>query len=163
MARYADIADVRALTPQRTYDGSSNPTVDQVLEFCDRKSAELDALLAGRGFTTPITEAVSPNAFGWCKAAVSYGAAADAEAAATAVARSDEGEANRLSYLAGRWRDMTAALVAGDVNLPDAGQASAEAGTARTRGGFAGSTPPWTSRKDAYAPSYGASGRQGAW
>ena len=160
---YADATDVRALLPQRTFDGDSTPSIDQVILFCTARSSELDGLLAGTGITTPILEETSPVAFAWCKAAVSYGAAADAEAAAVAKARSDELEANRLSYLAKRWQTMTDALIAGDVTLTDAPTASAESGRTRTRGGFTGSTPPWTSRRDAYAPSYGASGREGAW
>lgn len=60
---YATIANVRSLNPKRTYDATSTPTQTQVEEYLTRISEELDAILAGRGFTVPITTPASLLAF----------------------------------------------------------------------------------------------------
>lgn len=162
MSSYASLADIQALLPQRVFDGTSTPNVTQVLGFISNRSADLDAMLSGKDYVTPIDVAVSPSAYAWCLACVGYGAAADAEAAAVAVARVDDREASRLGYLVGEWERMTKALLSGDIVLSDATKTTSGGGNARTGGGFGGSTPPWTSRRDAYSPSF-ASGRAGAW
>lgn len=159
---YSGIIDIQALIPQREFGADTTPTTEQVLGFIRNRSADLDSMLAARGYSTPIDLAVSPYAYAWCLACVSFGAAADAEASAVAIARVDDREASRLGYLVGEWERMTKALLSGDAVLTDATAAAVAGESARTRGGFDGSTPPWTSRKDAYAPSY-AEGRQGGW
>lgn len=166
MSMYAELQDVRGLTPQRVYDANSEPSVDDVLRFCTNRSGLLDALLSGRGVIVPVDEAASPTAYGWCRAVVAFGAAADAEAAAVATARTDETEASRLAYLNKMWDNLTALLVDGKIELSDAVHAG-DAGTgteSRVRGGFAAAgCGKWFHRVDAYAPSYGDEGREGSW
>jgi len=52
---YCTITHVRALNPKRTYNATSTPTETQVESFIIRISEEIDAILAGRGFTVPLT------------------------------------------------------------------------------------------------------------
>lgn len=160
---YADIIDVQALVPQRVIEASSTPTTDQTLGFIANRAAMLNAMLSSMGISTPVDGTASPKAFGWCKAVVAYGSAADVEAAAVAIARSDQQEANRLSYLSGMWDKLTAALLDGHAELIDAASSSILGQQARTRGGFDPNVGRWVSRNDAYNPSYGPSGRWGRW
>lgn len=60
---YCTITNVQALNPKRTYDASSTPTLTQVTAFLSRISEELDAILAGRGYTVPLTAPASLLAF----------------------------------------------------------------------------------------------------
>lgn len=52
---YCTITEVRGLNPKATYNTGTNPTTTEVEEFIDRISDQIDVVLQGRGFTTPIT------------------------------------------------------------------------------------------------------------
>lgn len=126
---YADISHIQALNPARTYAAQTTPNIEQVLLYADLRSAELDAVLADMGISTPVP-ATATVSFGWLRAACAYGAAADAEAAMFpgTVNRDQTGH---LQYLQGRWDQMLDALTKGRVNLTDAPRvASTSAGTA---------------------------------
>ncbi len=56
---YCTITNVQALNPKRTYSASSTPTTTQVEGFITRIAEEIDAILAGRGFTVPVTTPAS--------------------------------------------------------------------------------------------------------
>ena len=74
---YCTITEVRGLNPKRTYSASTNPSTTEVEEFIDRISDEIDVILQGRGFTTPVT---SPTELASYLVHVNaYGAAAIAE------------------------------------------------------------------------------------
>lgn len=74
---YCEIADVSALNPQRTYNPSSKPTSAQVVELISKVSAEIDSILLGRGYSTPVS---TPTEFvTYLKSVNAHGAAALAE------------------------------------------------------------------------------------
>lgn len=75
---YCTITDVQALNAQRTYGATTKPTTTQVTALIDQIAAEIDAVLAAKGFTIPVT---TPTTFVTFLAAVNaYGAGALAEA-----------------------------------------------------------------------------------
>ena len=161
---YAGVAEVTALCPNLTINADSHPTLDQVLSFCRSRASELDAVLSGRGYATPVVEATSPIAFAWLRAASSYGAAADTEAASNPLARSDTGSAEtaRLGYLLSRWKEMLLALRDGHVVLSDATTTGTTDDASRgVRGPYSGASH-WIRRGDAYDAGY-ADPRGGSW
>ena len=52
---YCTITDIQTLNSDRTYDTNSHPTATQVSSQIDLIAAELDAILAGRNYTVPVT------------------------------------------------------------------------------------------------------------
>lgn len=79
MATYAAVADVQAYT-LKTYSATSKPTSAQVQTFLDQRAAELNGRLKGDlGFSLPITQAASPDAYSILKMYNAIGAGADAE------------------------------------------------------------------------------------
>lgn len=52
---YCTITEVQGLNPKWTYSSSTKPTTTQVEEFIDRISDEIDVVIQGRGYTTPVT------------------------------------------------------------------------------------------------------------
>lgn len=76
---YCTITDVRGLNPKRTYNATSTPTQTQVETYVAQISSELDTILQGRGYSTPITEPTALVTF--LQQANAYGAAALAEQA----------------------------------------------------------------------------------
>ncbi len=119
MSRYADTADVQAQVPQRRFAAQTTPSTDDVLRYCTARSAEVDMALSQRGYTAPLVEATSPLAYAWCRSAVTYGAAMDAEAAGFP-GQGDVGETPRLAFLRRQWERMLGQLQDGTVDLPDA-------------------------------------------
>jgi hypothetical protein len=76
---YCTITDVQSLNPKRTYGATTTPTTTQVNSLIDLIAADIDVILAAKGYTTPVT---TPTAFAnWLKLLNAYGAAAEAEAA----------------------------------------------------------------------------------
>ncbi len=154
---YADIGDVQAQIPQRRFGPQTTPTPDDVIRYCARRSAELDAILMDRGYTAPVLEATSPVGFGWLRAAVTYGAAMDAESAGFP-GQGDQGETPRLAFLRGQWERMVDQLRAGDVRLGDVPLAETPAGTSAFR--FAGASTgvgPWFNRGQTFTGGDGPS------
>ncbi len=62
MADYGTVAEVEALTKRYTnsgsFDGTTNPTSTQIGNFLVQLSSNLNVLLAGEGFTIPISSSV---------------------------------------------------------------------------------------------------------
>ena len=56
---YAVLADVQALLPKWTLDGSSTPTSTQVEGFITDVGGEVDAILSSQGLTVPVVEPAS--------------------------------------------------------------------------------------------------------
>jgi hypothetical protein len=52
---YAAVSDVQALMAKFTIDANSKPTTTQVTSMINDISGEIDAVLAGRGLTVPVT------------------------------------------------------------------------------------------------------------
>ncbi|MCK9569882.1 hypothetical protein M0R72_13140 [Candidatus Pacearchaeota archaeon] len=76
---YCTITDVQALNPKRTYSTTTTPTTTQVTALIDRIASEIDAVLAAKGYTIPVT---TPTTFvTFLKTVNAYGAGALAEAA----------------------------------------------------------------------------------
>lgn len=125
MSRYADLADVQALVPQRRFAAQTTPTVDEVLRACTNRSAELDLAIVRRGYSLPLTEAASPLSYAWLRSACAYGAAMDAEAAGFP-AQADVGETPRLAFLRRQWERMLGDLRDGAIDLADAGSPDPE-------------------------------------
>lgn len=80
---YCTTSDVQALNTKRpAYSASTTPTSTQVSSFVDQIAAEIDTVLEGRGFTTPVTSATTSEKFvAWLLALNARGAAALAEQA----------------------------------------------------------------------------------
>lgn len=76
---YCTSSDVQALNPRRTYDSNSTPTLTQVDGYITQIAGEIDTVLQGRAFTTPVA---TPTEFvTWLKQLNALGAAALAERA----------------------------------------------------------------------------------
>lgn len=134
--RYAEMGDVQGQVPQRRFGAETTPNVEEVLGFIQNRSREIDVHLAEQGISTPVVEATSPQAWGWCRAAVTYGAAMDAEAAGFP-GQGDEGETPRLAFLRKQWERMLKDLHDGTITLPDAPRATGDTAR-RSRGASAG-------------------------
>lgn len=80
---YCTITNVQGLNPKRpTYSGSTTPTSTQVEQFIDDIAAEIDSILEGRSYTTPVTAGTTSAKFlEWLEALNARGAAALAEQA----------------------------------------------------------------------------------
>lgn len=52
---YCTITNIQALNTKRTYSATTTPTTTQVEAFITRIAEEIDAVLAGRNFTVPLT------------------------------------------------------------------------------------------------------------
>lgn len=74
---YCTISDIIALNPKRNYSSTTTPTGTQVSLFIDLIAADIDVLLASKGYTTPVT---TPATFiTWLKLLNALGAGAMAE------------------------------------------------------------------------------------
>ncbi len=60
---YCTITEIQALNPKRTYGALTTPTQTQVETFIDQIGAEIDTILEGRGYTTPVTALSTTTAF----------------------------------------------------------------------------------------------------
>lgn len=76
---YCTITDVQALNPKRTYSATTTPTTTQVGTLIDQIASEIDAVLAAKGYTIPVTTPATFVTF--LKTVNAYGAGALAEAA----------------------------------------------------------------------------------
>ena len=74
---YCALADIQALSPERTYDATSTPTSTQVAALITQIAVEIDAVLQARGYTVPVTSPA--NFVEFLKAVNAYGAAALAD------------------------------------------------------------------------------------
>jgi hypothetical protein len=111
MAPYATIADVEALDGALTYTLNSPVTKTDLGGFLAQTAAEIDGLLAGRGYAVPVpaTAAVSRTIVSYYNA---LGADSLAQRAWPDSPRADAAEQ--------AWRKARDMLAAGTVDLPDA-------------------------------------------
>ena len=74
MADYAALADLEALLPMVTISGTgTEPTDTQATGYLTLITAEMNGVLAGRGYTLPVSDA---DALAYLKTVCLYGAAA---------------------------------------------------------------------------------------
>lgn len=80
---YCTVTDVQSLNTKRAaYSASTTPTLTQVNEFIDNISAEMDSILEGRGYVTPVDASTTSAKFvAWMLALNARGAASLAEQA----------------------------------------------------------------------------------
>jgi hypothetical protein len=79
---YCTVTDVQAVNPKRVYDATTTPTLTQLGTFITTIAAEVDTVLQGRGFATPVTAANTTAEFlAFLLALNARGAAAMAEQA----------------------------------------------------------------------------------
>lgn len=79
---YCTTDDIRTINPKRVYSATSTPTIVQVEGYIDGVAAEIDSILQGRGYTTPVTAGTSSAEFvAFLLALNARGAAALAEQA----------------------------------------------------------------------------------
>ncbi len=118
---YCTITDVRGFNPKRTYSATSTPTQTQVEEFISKIAGEIDTILQGRGFTTPVT---TPTAFvEFLEQTNAVGAAALAERAMFPEA---QGLMGNTSAAAVHWKQYQDALKwLREGNLPTGTEAEA--------------------------------------
>lgn len=62
MGDYIEVDDIEGRL-QQTFDSNSKPTKSQVQNTISRKEGTINAILDGLGFSVPIKEADSPNAY----------------------------------------------------------------------------------------------------
>lgn len=106
---YAGATHVLAIDAARgTYTASSIPNLGQVNVFIDQTAAELDGLLAGRGYVTPVTGGT--QALLWLQEANAVGANAYVNRSAQVSPKDDRSWA--------MWQEMKKALEAMDLDAP---------------------------------------------
>jgi len=120
---YCTITNIQALNPKRTYGASTTPTTTQVEAFITRIAEEIDAILAGRDFTVPITAPASLLAY--LTHVNALGAAALAEQAMFPETTKPGTSASGANL----WKQYQEALaILRTANLPSAGSGGAGAG-----------------------------------
>lgn len=114
---YAVIADVQDLVAQFTIDANSKPSVSQATTILNDTSDEINARLAARGLTTPVT---SPASFLRALALLNaYGAAA-AVLKSMFPAAVGPNETPAYAFWEKRYQDGLAAIGDGSMIPPDA-------------------------------------------
>lgn len=109
---YCEATDVQALNTHRpTYATTTKPTLAQVEGFITNVAAELNAVISGRGYTTPIDDT---EALKVLKQYNSCGAAAMAEEAATSVSA---GRSEHTDSLWEKYQDGLKLIKTGAVKL----------------------------------------------
>lgn len=119
MASYAGLSDVQGLIAKFTLDANSKPTATQAGVVIDGISAEIDSVLAGAGYTVPVT---TPSHFvAWLKLLNQFGAASAIIRSifADKTGGSDTGgEGGIEAYYAARYKDGLASLRNGSIIPP---------------------------------------------
>lgn len=124
---YASLPDIRAKVSIRTIDGTSDPSVQEVVGYIDQIAADIDTALAGVGYDVPVSAsaAVAFTFLGLCNA---YGAAMLTESA------SAKGkESPHLEFLERQYNTRIKQIMDGSITLPGVDQ-SASTSAPRARG-----------------------------
>lgn len=110
-AGYATLADVERLDAALTFTASSKPSTDDVVGFLEDTAAEIDGVLAVRGYQVPVPVSATQS-YRLVTLYNARGANAQAQNAAP-----DSPHADSSAKL---WAATLKMLAAGDVELPDA-------------------------------------------
>jgi hypothetical protein len=118
---YATASDVHQLNTNRTFSGSSNPTLSEVERFLTLTAAEIDGILRARGFLVPVPTTAT--------GALSLLAHGNALGAAWMVEQGAQTSDRRQEALT-VWRDFMKALHTTDLGL-EAGTEDPDRGVPR--------------------------------
>lgn len=124
---YATIDEVAALSAGRTFTATSKPTATQVGIFMRQCFAELNGIVAERGYTVPVATSATTS-FQLLAAYNAMGAHCLVEKSAP----TNRGDAAKEACEA--WAAAKKALATGGVELPDASEA--ETGSSAVRAGY---------------------------
>lgn len=108
---YATLADVERLEAHRTFTPNSHPSKDDVIEFIETSSLELDAAMYSLGYGLPVSASSSPRGHALLVRWNALGADAQVQAAAA--------ESKRRKDALQAWQSAIKALRDGKYELPD--------------------------------------------